>query len=298
MEGGQFKTNRIIHYRLSIILFFLLAFFISVNPTFAQRDVSKLRQWEAEGDTLISEQRYEEAAKMFSQIVEATGLRERADYNALYKRAISYYYIEGKEDLALADVDKFIKMFPQVPQSHILRALIYRIKDNDEKQLEDLNIAIDYQPSNAGLLKWRAGLLLDSKEYVKAKRDAQTAILFEDDPEAEAYLAFAQFNLNHADSALMAINKAIDLDYSYLPAYLYGGSFCLQEKEFDLALKYLNLGLRVDPDNLTALFYKGVALVEMERTDEGCRYLNKAFYKGYDDASDYIQQYCYSPAGN
>lgn len=242
----------------------------------------------------MAQEKYEEAVKFYTKIVDATGLKEKADYNALYKRAVSYYYIEGKEDQALADVDAFIKKFPYVPQSHILRALIYRTKDDAEKQLEDLNIALDFQPSNPGLLKWRAGLLLDSKEFEKAKRDAEGAILFQDDPEAEAYLAFAHYNLNHPDSALIAINKAIDLDYSYVPAYLYAGSFCLQEEEFDLALKYLNLGLRVDPESPAAWFYKGVTLVEMDRTDEGCRCLNKAFYLGYDDASGYLQQYCYS----
>ena len=277
-----------------LIIVLLLASFQSVT---AQRpSVTQLKQWEAEGDTLLGEQKYEEASKVFSKIINATGLKERADYNAVYKRAICYYYTEGKENLALTDVDAFIKQFPYVPQSHILRALIYRIKEDAPKQLEDLDAAIGFQPSNAGLLKWRAGLLLDSKQYLKAKKDAETAILFEDDPEAESYLAFAQYNLNHADSALMAINKAIDLDYTYLSAYLYAGSFCLQEEEFELALRYLNLALRVDPDNSTAWFYKGVALVEMKEVDAGCRCLNKAFYKGNEDAEGYIKEYCY-PSG-
>ena len=281
--------------RLTVICFFLIVtlslFYGQAN---AQRSgQSKIKQWEILGDTLMSQQRFGEAIKVFTKIIDATGLKEKSDFNALYKRAISYYYTEGKEDFALADIDKFIKEFPYVPQSHILRALIYRIKDDAPGQLEDLNIAIGFQPANAGLLKWRAELLLDSKEYAKAKKDAESAILLRDDSESETYLAFAYFNLDHPDSALMAINKAIELDYTYLPAYIYAGSFCLQEDEFELALKYLNLGLRVDPDNTTVLFYKGMALVELERTDEGCRCLNKAFYQGHDDASGYIEQYCY-----
>jgi tetratricopeptide (TPR) repeat protein len=139
---------------------------------------------------------------------------------------------------------------------------------------------------------------LDKEKFEEAKQDAQNAILFEDDPEVETYLAFAHFNLNNPDSALFAINKAIELDYSYLPSYLYAGSFCIQKDEYQLGLTYLNLGLRVDPENPALLFYKGVALVEMERKDEGCRFLNKAFYTGYDDASDYIKQYCYSSEEN
>jgi tetratricopeptide (TPR) repeat protein len=272
---------------------FLLLLLISTS-VFGQRpDPVKLKQWEAQGDTLMGQQQYAEATKVFTKIIDGTKLSEKSDYNALYKRAICQYYTEGQHDLALADVDKFIQEFPYVPQSHILRALIYRIKEDVDKQLEDLNTALELQPANPGLFKWRAGLLLDKEEYEKARSDAKMAILFQDDPEAEAYLAFAHFNLNNPDSALLAINKAIELDYSYVPAYLYGGSFCLQSSEYELALKYLNLGMRVDPENAALLFYKGVALVELEKIDQACSCLNKAFYMGYDDASGYIEEYCY-----
>jgi Tfp pilus assembly protein PilF len=279
-----------------IIALFLITL---VGQSTAQRDdSSQLKLWEAEGDTLMSQENFSGAIKSYSKVIEATGLKDKNAYNALYKRAVCYYYTEGKEDLALQDVDRFIEEFPYVPQSHILRALVYRIKEDAEGQLNDLDIAIGFQPSNAGLLKWRAGLLLDKEKFEEAKQDAQNAILFEDDPEVETYLAFAHFNLNNPDSALFAINKAIELDYSYLPSYLYAGSFCIQKDEYQLGLTYLNLGLRVDPENPALLFYKGVALVEMERKDEGCRFLNKAFYTGYDDASDYIKQYCYSSEEN
>jgi tetratricopeptide (TPR) repeat protein len=294
MDNGQSKALQLDNCQLTIVKFLIVVFVFAAVSAFGQRpDPIKLKQWEAEGDTLMSQQRYPEATKAFSRIVESTKLSEKSDFNALYKRAICQYYIEGQHDLALADVDKFIQEFPYVPQSHILRALIYRIKEDADKQLEDLNIALDLQPANPGLFKWRAGLLLDKEQYEKARSDAKMAIIFQDDPEAEAYLAFAQFNLNNPDSALMAINKAIELDYNYAPAYLYGGSFCLQSSEYNLALRYLNLGMRVDPENPALLFYKGVALVELEKIDQACSCLNKAFYMGYDDASGYIEEYCY-----
>jgi tetratricopeptide (TPR) repeat protein len=277
---------------------FLFLLLTSISA-FAQRpDPIKLQQWEAEGDTLMGQQRYSEATRVYTKVIDATKLSEKTDYNALYKRAISQYYTEGQHDFALVDVDKFLKEFPQVPQAHILRALIYRVKDDADKQLEDLDFAINAQPANPGLLKWRAGLLLDKQEFEKAKSDARNAILYQDDPEAEAYLAFAHFNLGRPDSALLAINKAIELDYSYVPAYMYAGSFCLQETEYDLALKYLNLGMRVDPENAAMLFYKGVVLVELENMDEACSCLNKAFYMGYDDASGYLEEYCYKVEDN
>ena len=300
MEGGKINNRLVVNCQLPIVkisLIFLFSF--NTFSLLAQRASStQLIQWAAEADTLMNREEYNKATNLYTKILDATGLKERGDYNALYKRAICYYYTDGKHDLALADIDKFIKQFPQMPQAHILRALIYRIKDDVPKQLEDLDIAINYQPGNPGLLKWRAGLQLDVKEYNKAKKDAEAAILFQDDPEAEAYLAFAYYNLNRPDSALTAINKAIDLDYTYMPAYIYAGSFCLQEEEYELALKYLNLGLRVEPGNATVLFYKGVALVELEKLDEGCRCLNKSFYSGYDEADGYLKEYCYSSGEN
>lgn len=275
-------------------LWTILALLLIFAPTFAQRtDVATLMKWEAEGDTLMAQQRFDEAAKMFSKIVDATQLRERAAYNALYKRAVAYYYGQ-QDDLALKDLEVFQKQFSSVPQSFILKALIYRNLDNAEGQLEALNTVLNFQPSNTGMLKWRAGLFLDKQEYKKAKQDAETAILFEDDAEAEGYLAFAYFNLAKPDSALHSINKAIELDYTYAPAYLYAGSFCLQSSENELALTYLNLGLKVAPTHPVMLFYKGVALVELEKMDEGCRFLNKAFYAGHEDAGDYLKEYCYT----
>jgi tetratricopeptide (TPR) repeat protein len=115
----------------------------------------------------------------------------------------------------------------------------------------------------------------------------------QDDPEVELNLGFAYYSVDKKDSAIMAINKSIELEATFLPAWLYGSSFSLEEGDYDLALKYINVALMLEPDNATAWFYKGVALIELKREDEACRFLNKAFYAGQDDAGDYLKQYCY-----
>ncbi len=106
-------------------------------------------------------------------------------------------------------------------------------------------------------------------------------------------LGFAYYSIQKADSALMAINKAIELEATFLPAYLYGGSFSLQEGNYELAIKYLNVALMLEPENATAWFYKGVSLMELKKEDAACSCLRKAFYAGHDDAGDYLKQYCY-----
>lgn len=292
------KSAAIINFQLPWINYLLIALFgFFFSGASGQRpNRSKLKKWEARGDTLMARERYGEAIKTFTKIIDASSLKEKSDYTALYKRSICYFYDgEGSEALALADVNRYIVKFPNIKQPRVLRILIYRSKDNWRKQLEDLNFVLDLKPNDADMLKWRAGLWIDSGEYRKAKQDAEASIRLNDHPETETYLGFAHFTLKNPDSSLMAINRAIELDKTYMPAYLYGGSFCLQSDEFELALDYLNAGLLVEPENSSILFYKGIALVELDRKDEGCRCLNKAFYNGYDDAGDYIEQYCYTP---
>jgi hypothetical protein len=75
--------------------------------------------------------------------------------------------------------------------------------------------------------------------------------------------------------------------------YLYAASLCIDREAYSWALDYINKGLQQDPLNTTLIFYKGYALVESEKVTEGCRYLTRAFHAGFDDAADYLKEYCY-----
>lgn len=273
-------------YKTLILCFFILA----VGSARAQNE--KWAKWETEADTLASQGRYPEAVKLYTRIIEASGLKERAAYGSLYKRAITYYSM-GEFSLALPDLNTFIKAYPEFPQARLLRALVHKELGNTEEQLQDLEDALQSQPGNAALLKWRASIYLDEEKYELAKKDALLARLLADDAEAEMYLGVAYYNLGDADSAFYCMDQAIAQDATLLPPYLYAGTFGLELEDFERALKYLDLALMLDPRNGTALFYKGIALAELDRVEEGCRCLRKAFYSGMDDASDYLTEYCF-----
>ena len=246
-----------------------------------------------EADTLLSRQDFKGALKLYTKIIKASKLKEAAAYGVVYKRAVCFYSL-GEFQNALKDLDIFIPSYPGSYQAHLLRAFVYRELGDGERQLIDLDKAVSIRPGDSNLLKWRATLYLDNGDYRLAKQDLLSLKRNQtDDSEIETYLGLAYYNLSQPDSALMSLNKAIELNAMYMPAYLYAASFCLQEEEYDLALKYINIPLRLDPKNPTALFYKGVALIEKKKTDAGCSYLNKAFYLGYDDAADYLKEYCY-----
>lgn len=270
-------------------LVIVVAAFLTTSA-FAQN--AKLQKWEVEGDTAMSQQDYAKAIKIYSKIVKTSKLKERADYGALYKRAVCYYSIQDYNH-ALEDLNRVVPQFSQLPQVRMLRAMVHKELGNNDKKLQDLEQALNGDPANPNMLKWRASIYLEDEEYALARKDLETARLFADDAETEMYLAVAQYNVGAVDSAFQSLDKSIELDATYLPAYLYGGSFCLEEDRYEQAIKYLDLASMLDPKNTTVYFYKGIALAELGKTDEGCVYLRKAFYGGLDDASGYLKEYCF-----
>lgn len=258
---------------------------------FAQDE--KWKAWETEADTLFNRQDFEEASALYTRIIETTKLQDKATYPSVYKRAVCLYSL-GKFEEALADLDVFIPAFPDMYRAKLLRAFVYRELGDEKRQMIDLNDVLAAQPGNPDLLKMRASLYIQQKEFQKAKEDLMIAKSIQTDSETEVYLGVTYYNLGNLDSALYSLNRAIEQDATYLPTYLYAGSFCLQEELYDLGLKYLNLALRLEPKNTSALFYKGIALVELKKTEQGCSCLAKAFYSGEDDAAGYLEQYCYS----
>jgi len=270
----------------------LLILFVSAIAVSGFSQDPKWAAWETEADTLMSREDFTGATKLYTKVVEASKLKDKTSYRALYKRAVAYYS-SGDFQNAILDMNRFIPEFPESYQARILRALAYRESGDVDNQLKDVESALELSNGEPQILKWRAGLLMEKGEFKQAKEDLLLVRQFQDDPEVEMNLAFAYYSLDNPDSAILAINKSIELDATFAPAYLYGGSFSLEQENFELAIKYLNVALKLDPENATALFYKGVALVELKREEEGCRCLTKAFMSGQDDAADYLKQYCY-----
>ncbi|HNP06332.1 MAG TPA: tetratricopeptide repeat protein [Cyclobacteriaceae bacterium] len=271
---------------------FLLLVLVFVTGTAMAQD-PKWKKWEIEADTLMNRQDFEGAIKLYSKAIKSSKLEDKSSYSPVYKRAVCYYSI-GQIDASLKDIETFMVEYPNLFQGHMLKAFIYRETDDTTNQLNSLNEAMALQPGDPGLIKWRASLYLEEGKYEKVKEDLQYVRAIQNDPEVEMYLGFAYYNLDQVDSAFISLNKAIELEPTYLPAYLYGGSFSLQESNNEMALKYLDVALKLDPENLNAQFYKGIALLELDRVEEGCSLLAKAFYAGEDDAGDYLKEKCYT----
>lgn len=267
--------------------------FCFVLTTLSYAQTEKMKTMEAEGDTLLNHEDFNGALKVFTKILKSYKEKDQFYYSILYKKAVTHYSVQNFDE-ALKEIDEFIPAYPNSPQPYLLKAFIFREKEDVAGQLTNIEEALRRQPGAPDLMKWRAMLYMDQEKFDQAKKDLKQVKLYQDDAEVETYLGFAYYNTDQSDSAFMSLKKSMELDATYQPAYLYAGSFSLQNEDYDMALTYLNLALRLDPKNYTAIFYKGIALIEKEKIDEGCSCLAKAFYTGkVDDAGDYLKQHCY-----
>lgn len=277
---------------IAIILCALSIYVLGQRPAEAE-----LESLVREGYQLMQEQKFEEAREKLTKAIRASGLQQSQDFHSLYFRAVCNFYLQDPK-AAIEDVTRYLTMFPDSPRPYLLRATCYRNLDDTEGQLRDLDLALSRQPEEGEevdpqILRWRGGLYIELQQFDAAEADIDRALAISRDPEGLSMKGFVQYSMGRYDSALLSVNQAIELDYTYVSSYLYGASFCLQEGDYGSALKYADLGLRVDDLNYRLWFYRGISLVETAMIDKGCSALNKAFYNGIDEAGDYLSEYCY-----
>jgi tetratricopeptide (TPR) repeat protein len=259
--------------------------------SFAQKN-AKWKALEVEADTLMAHEDYEGALSKYNEIAKATGLKDPDTYLIFYKRGVCLYSLQAFEE-ALDQINQFLKLQPDFHQAKLLKAFIGRELGDTNVQLSTLSDLLLLDPKNLDLLKWRATTFIDAGLYPEARRDIVVAQKINDDAELEGYMGISYYYEDKPDSAIAYFDKAIALDKTYITAYLYAASLCLDEEVYDLALEYVRSGLQIDPKNISLQFYKGIALVQKDNITQGCSCLAKAFNAGVDDAGDYLKEFCY-----
>ncbi len=273
-----------------------LAITLMVSPIFlsAQVKITKSKALEIQADTLMGREDFEGALPLYNQAIKKSKPTTQDDYKIFYKRAFCYYAL-GNFESALTDVNTYLNRYSD-EQARLLRAYIHQELGNYKEQLSDIDFFVEANPANPDLLRWRLTVLMQSENYREAQRDIRQLLNYQFDPELQLYLGLSYYYLNELDSAIIVFDETIERAPDFIQTYLYAGSICLEESAYAMALHYLDKGLQVDRQNATLLFYKGVALIEEENSeyvDEACRCFTKAFNFGFDDAADYLKEFCY-----
>src|SRR5258706_11695312 len=149
----------------ALVWFFLLTIGIE-----ARSQNEKWKAWEVEADTLLNRQDFEGAIKLYSKIIDASGLKVKSTFTAVYKRAICYYNLNDFKQ-ALHDLEVFMPEFPDNEHARLLRAFVYKGLGDADHQLADLNVLLGSQPANRELLQWRASAYLHRGKHPDAEND-------------------------------------------------------------------------------------------------------------------------------
>jgi len=274
------------------IVFFILPLMLA--PLFVEaQSIPKWKKWEVLADTAFAREDFKAAVKNYSKAIKVSKLKEREDYALLYKRAIAYLNV-GYPDKALNDIIVFIEQFPLAYQAYLLKAYLQLNLDMTEEALLTLDKALEFNPDNPDVIKWKAEILLTNSDA----RPTITSLLSLPkqyrDPQTEVMLGMAYYQLDENDSALYYFNQSLRMDPFYYPALMYTATIYLNESRYDLALDFIDKALLIDNSDPTLYFYKGAILAERNELDEACRLLNRAFYNGIDDAGDYLKQFCFN----
>ena len=123
-------------------------------------------------ESLLEQRRYKEAILHFDFAVD-----KGADHYIYRDRGINYYYLKRFE-LALADFDKSLSLWPQNPQVLRWRAQTLSKLQRNEEALDDLDTARRLSPMNRYILMSEAYLLRKMKRFEQVLSNYEKALYY------------------------------------------------------------------------------------------------------------------------
>jgi formylglycine-generating enzyme required for sulfatase activity/Flp pilus assembly protein TadD len=186
-------------------------------------------------------------------------------------------FSEAKNDKAIADYTRDIKLDPKSAFAYNKRGFTYIKLKQYDKAIADFNRAIELDPKLAVAYNNRGNTYVELKQYNKAIADCTKAI--ELDPEwlmaynnwGDAYLGLQQY-----DKAIADCTKAIELDPKSAVAYNNRGVAYLGLQQYEKAIPECNKAIDLDPKLAVAYSNRGNAYGELEQYEKAITNCTKA----------------------
>jgi Flp pilus assembly protein TadD/4-amino-4-deoxy-L-arabinose transferase-like glycosyltransferase len=182
----------------------------------------------------------------------------------------------GRRAEALSEISRAVELYPQVAESYVQRAIVYKEAGNYFKAIDDYSKAVRILPDVASVRYDLAQTLRRVKMYGPAIEEYEKAI--ELDPvKVEAYnnLGITYMEMGNLGKAIEYFDRVIRLDPKYIKAYNNLGAALAQEGDTGRAIAVLEDALRVDP--LYANSYKNLSMVyvQLGKPREAYEYLSR-----------------------
>jgi tetratricopeptide (TPR) repeat protein len=221
-----------------------------------------------EGMKAYDEDRYEEATKMFTALLDQVDLEVQWRAAALDWRGY-LYYLAGQYLKASTDLTEAINLAPGEAEYWADRGSTYLWMERYQEALADFDQAIELKPDHAWAIAQRGETCRLMEGYQEALADFDRAIeLKPDHAWAIAQRGETCRLMERYQEALADFDRAIELKPDYAWAIASRGQVYQAMERYQEALADFDRALELDPNYAWAIVQRGMTYREMERYQE------------------------------
>lgn len=197
----------------------------------------------------------------------------------------SELYLQGKDDEALDNLDRSIRIFSKLTPALYTRALIYRKRGQERAALADLDTIVAFDPKcDAEVYTLRAQIKVDLQDYDGAAADYRLTLNLRPGNE-EARLGLEELKRTVRDSRLL---PNVRLAQVYNKQGIEAGD----RGDFKGAEALFRKALATDPGFYGVNLNLGNALFALGRVSESCAAWGAAAGQGNATAAELLKEYC------
>ena len=167
---------------------------------------------------------------------------------------------EGRQQDAIDEYSKAIKLDPNYPVAYYNRGIAYDNLGQHEKAIKDYDKTIELDSNNADAYNNRGNVYDDLGQHEKAIKDYDKAIELNPN-NADAYnnRGAVYDDLGQYEKAIKDYDKAIELDSNYADAYYNRGNVCGKLGQHEKAIKDYDKAIELDANDADAYNNRGNA---------------------------------------
>jgi len=164
------------------------------------------------------------------------------------------------------------------------RANILLRQGRVDEAITQVKNALHQNPDNDEALALYARCFYDKKQFDEGIKITLQAIVIDAGNNYYFYLlAFGFYRKNDNKTAVIHLERAIQLNPYFCESYGLLSHIYSEEKDFEKALEKANEGLAIDPENISCLNGRSVALNKLKRTEDAIETMQLALAQGPDN---------------
>ncbi|KAF2170283.1 hypothetical protein M409DRAFT_64600 [Zasmidium cellare ATCC 36951] len=206
-------------------------------------------KWHVRKGLLAIKQRtgegYTEAAESFDKAIEQGGLEK---HEALaYNMRGTFRYLKGDNDTALEDLNKAIELDPTLVQSYVKRASMHLEQSNREAAAQDFELASQHNASDPDVYYHRAQLHFILSEFSNAATDYQKSMdLDKDFIFSHIQLGVTQYKMGSIASSMATFRRCIKNFGDKSDVYNYYGELLLDQQKYQEAVEKFETAVEME----------------------------------------------------